>query len=678
MKTRSLRAGLTRLALGLAVLGAPTASIAADAPTQPPIESFFRHPRMSGPELSPSGKLLALAMVGTNGRVRLGVLDLEVRDKIRIVAGFEDADIRRYAWVNDKRLVFDTIDFSSAGGGQWAPGLFAQDIDGGPLRRLVRPADDEFATGTRVQARQLPWNHRLHSTIRDGSADVIVERLDYRSMELDRTTLFRLNTETGSTTPVVSGLPEDGSRWVVDDQGRARVMTAVNGNRARIYWRDLKMGAWQLIAETENRYADMPMEPYAVDGGDTIYVHARTGNKDLTSGLFRFDAAGKKLETSPLVSIDGFDFDGQLVFDEGRKRLLGVHYVSDARGTVWFDARLRGLQERIDALLPSTLNRMSCRLCEQAQYLVVESLSDRQPAVYRVYDVKQDRLQMIGPSRPWIAVQDMSARSFTRITARDGLAIPVHVTTPRLGKKPWPAVVLVHGGPYVRGGDWRWDAESQFLASRGYLVIEPEFRGSAGYGDKHLRAGFKQWGLAMQDDVADAALWAVKEGLADKGRICIAGASYGGYSALMGLLRDPELYRCGINWVGVTDIELMYSLHWSDLSAAWKRFGMPILIGDRQKDAAQLAATSPLKHASRIRQPLLMAYGEADRRVPIAHGRLFRDEVAKTNTSVEWIEYADEGHGFLLEKNNIDFWGRVERFLEKNLRPSPDAAASKP
>jgi dipeptidyl aminopeptidase/acylaminoacyl peptidase len=677
MKASYLAAGLTRLALAL-VVAAPLASTAADPPTQPPIESFFRHPRMSDPELSPSGKLLALAMVGTNGRVRLGVLDLETRDKIRIVAGFEDADIRRYAWVNDKRLVFDTIDFSSAGGGQWAPGLFAQDIDGGPLRRLVRPADNEFNTGTRIQARQLQWNHRLHSTIQDGSADVIVERLDYRAMELDRTTLFRLNTETGSTSLVVSGLPEDGSRWVVDDQGRARVMTAVNGNRARIYWRDLKSETWQLVAETENRYADMPMEPYAVDGGDTIYVHAKTGNKDLTKGLFRFDAAGKKLESSPLVSIDGFDFEGRLVFDEGRKRLLGVHYVSDARGTVWFDARLRHLQERIDALLPSTLNRVSCRRCDEAPYLIVESLSDRQPAVYRVYDVKQDKLQMIGPSRPWIAAKDMSARSFTRITARDGLGIPVHVTTPQVGKKPWPAVVLVHGGPYVRGGDWSWDAESQFLASRGYLVIEPEFRGSAGYGDKHLRAGFKQWGLAMQDDVADAALWAVKEGLADKSRICIAGASYGGYSTLMGLLRDPELYRCGVNWVGVTDIELMYSLHWSDLSAAWKQYGLPILVGDRQKDAAQLAATSPLKHASRIRQPILMAYGEADRRVPIAHGRLFRDEVAKTNPNVQWIEYADEGHGFLLEKNNIDFWGRVERFLEKNLRPSPDAAAVKP
>jgi dipeptidyl aminopeptidase/acylaminoacyl peptidase len=264
----------------------------------------------------------------------------------------------------------------------------------------------------------------------------------------------------------------------------------------------------------------------------------------------------------------------------------------------------------------------------------------------------------------------MGQRDFVRFKARDGLSIPAYVTKPpkSLGTGPWPMVVLVHGGPWVRGGQWPWDADAQFLATRGYLVVEPEFRGSLGYGGKLYRAGFKQWGLAMQDDVADAATWAIAQGLADRQRVCIAGASYGGYATLMGLIKNPEIFRCGVEWVGVTDINLMYSITWSDASYIWKEAGMPELIGDRVKDAVQLETTSPLKQAARLTQPLLMAYGTQDRRVPIKHGTAFRDAVVKTNPNVEWIEYPGEGHGFYLTQNRVDFWTRVEAFFARNLR----------
>ena len=231
-------------------------------------------------------------------------------------------------------------------------------------------------------------------------------------------------------------------------------------------------------------------------------------------------------------------------------------------------------------------------------------------------------------------------------------------------------VVVVHGGPYVRGYEWRWSADSLFLASRGYVVLEPEYRGSTGYGEAHFRAGWKQWGLAMQDDIADATRWAIAEGIADPQRICIAGASYGGYATLMGLIRDPALYKCGIDWIGVTDIDLLYSGDWrgdSDLPDAYKRYGMPTLVGDPAKDAAQFAATSPLKQAARITQPLLLAYGGADRRVPLYHGRKFYDALRQTNKNVEWIVYEHEGHGWTLVETRVNFWGRVEKFLQKQI-----------
>lgn len=198
-------------------------------------------------------------------------------------------------------------------------------------------------------------------------------------------------------------------------------------------------------------------------------------------------------------------------------------------------------------------------------------------------------------------------------------------------------------------------------------MLEPEYRGSTGFGSRHFRAGWKQWGLGMQNDIADGAKWMIAQGIADPKRICIAGASYGGYATLMGLINDPDLFRCGIDWVGVTDIDLMYNVTWSDTSEEQQRYGMPILIGDQVKDAAQLRATSPLKNAVRIKQPLLLAYGGSDRRVPIVHGTKFRDAVKATNPNVEWIEYPEEGHGWALVKNRVDFWTRVEKFLDRNI-----------
>ncbi|CDG81165.1 alpha/beta hydrolase family protein [Janthinobacterium agaricidamnosum] len=309
-----------------------------------------------------------------------------------------------------------------------------------------------------------------------------------------------------------------------------------------------------------------------------------------------------------------------------------------------------------------------------APHLLVRSYSDQQPDVYRLFNTDNGKWQKVGGTYPKITAAQMATQELVHYQARDGLDIPAWLTLPhgvaRKDRKNLPLVVLVHGGPYLRGGSWAWDPEAQFLASRGYAVLQPEYRGSTGFGEKHFKAGWKQWGLTMQDDIADGTRWAIAEGIADSQRICIAGASYGGYATLMGLVNDPHLYRCGINWLGVTDIGLMYSGHWSfasDLSEEWKQYGMPELIGDPVKDAEQFKATSPVQQAARIKQPLLLAYGAADRRVPLYHGKKFRDAIKATNQDVEWVVYDEEGHGWTLPKNRIDFWSRVEKFLARNI-----------
>jgi len=226
-----------------------------------------------------------------------------------------------------------------------------------------------------------------------------------------------------------------------------------------------------------------------------------------------------------------------------------------------------------------------------------------------------------------------------------------------------PVVVYVHGGPASRTTlEWDGDAVPQFLASRGYLVIEPDFRGSTGYGSVHRHAGLGQWGLAMQDDLRDALDWAVAQGLADGRRACIMGASYGGYAALMGPARDPGAYRCAIAWLAPTDLPRLVE----ETNELFPMNRLPEQAMARQI-GADARRRSPLSVVGEIKVPVLAAWGVEDRRVPIGHGRDWRDAARAARLDLEYVEYAGEGHGWLLPETRLDFFGRVERLLRRTL-----------
>jgi dipeptidyl aminopeptidase/acylaminoacyl peptidase len=374
-----------------------------------------------------------------------------------------------------------------------------------------------------------------------------------------------------------------------------------------------------------------------------------------------------KLDPEPVVGLKNFDFSGSLILAPDHESLLGVRYETSEFITTWVDEGMKQVQQRIDTLLPSTINELQVASDAVSDAVVVHSYSDTEPGFWQLYHRSTGKLTPLGTSMPGIHPLKMADTSFVRVKARDGREIPAYLTLPKGERKNLPMVVLVHGGPWVRGVHFGWDPQVQFLASRGYAVLQPEFRGSRGFGDEHFKAGWKQWGQAMQDDVADATRWAIDKGVADGKRICIAGASYGGYATLMGLIRNPELFRCGVDWVGVTDINLLYDLRYTNTSQDAKTYGLPTLIGDQKEDAAMLKANSPLENASKITQPLLLAYGGKDRTVPIDHGKKFYEAVRRTNPHVEWIEYPEEGHGWRYLRTTVDFWSRVERFLGENL-----------
>jgi dienelactone hydrolase len=451
--------------------------------------------------------------------------------------------------------------------------------------------------------------------------------------EFSHINLFRLNTRTGQLLNLSAGAPEHVEAWTVDRAGEPRfVVTTFEGKEA-LHWKRNESSSWTKIYEAPSAVG--VGGPVYVESDSRVYAVARVGpNTDVNSlvALNPGAAVAGKFVVEPLLTAPGFDFRGSVVHKRSGP-VLGVNYLTEARATHWFDPAMKKIQQQVDTLLPATNNLLACGDCENIENVLVTSSSDRSPLVYRIFHVSKGTLEPMAAARPWIKPQEMAMTDMVRISARDGLSIPVYVTRPLGQKAAGPTVVLVHGGPWVRGIEWKWRDEVEFLASRGYVVIEPESRGSTGYGEKLYRAGWKHWGLAMQDDVADAAL-----------------------------------FRCGVEWAGVTDIDLMYSIHWSDLHSEYKSYGMPVLIGDREKDAAQLAATSPIKLAAKITQPLFMAYGGVDRRVPIDHGTQMRDAIAKTNSKVEWKVYAEEGHGWMQPATDFDFWKRVETFLDKNLK----------
>ena len=639
----------------------------------PPTADFFNPDAYADMRLAPSGKRLATTVPASNGRRSLAIVDLADASKTKIIAAYADADIWGVQWVSDERLVYRLMDQREPLRKQRGVGLFSIDAEGKEApRMLIQPSWNFISTkGSNINTRSLQPNYDLYKVLRDGTDDVLVGQVVFTGTgEVTNVNLARLNTRDGTLRNLSTGAPEHAFAWTVDRKGEPRLLVTEHQGTEALYWKAGESAPWVKLYEAAS-LAGGVVAPLYVESDKRVFAAARVAPDTDVASLVVMDLSGATAGTKPpaeaLLTTPGFDFEGRVIRARSGQ-IIGASYMTEAAGTVWFDPAMKKLQDQVDKLLPNSNNVLDCGDCENPENVLVVSSSDRLPLAYRLFRVGKGTLEPIASSRPAIKPQEMASSDMVRVPMRDGLSIPVYVTQPNGPKAPKPTVVLVHGGPWVRGASWMWRPEAQFLASRGYAVIEPEFRGSTGYGRKLFRAGWKQWGLAMQDDVADAALWAVKQGYADPKRICIAGASYGGYATLMGLIRNPEIFRCGVEWVGVTDIDLMYSISWSDLSDQFQRYGMPEMVGDRQKDAAQLAATSPIKLASKITQPLFMAYGGEDRRVPMDHGTQMRDAIGKTNRNVEWKVYADEGHGWLLPANQIDFWNRVEVFLDKNLK----------
>lgn len=638
-------------------------------PVRPPIEVFVRNPDIRQAQLSPSGRWLAITTANKQNRMFLAVIDLQGdRESGKSIASYADADVRSFDWVNDDRLVFNIVDLEAPGADQdFGPGLFSVKRDGSELRMLIRPRADFVRASSIASVQPLAPNNALISVLRDGSDDVIVGEYKYNAgYDLESVAAKRLDTATGRAVSISSGAPAHARGWLVDGHGEPRVVATEFEGHHELFWRAPGKTEWTSISKGSGAAARVT--PVAVDGQGVLYV--LSPSKSGMHVFRRFDVASGKPDADPILSAPGFDIAAQPVIERDTSRLLGVRYETDAGATVWFDPDIKALQDEADKRYPGRVNQLTCRRCTTDGVALVYSYSDQDPGSFFLYRATTRRWESLGRRRSDVDPRAMAQLDLQRIKARDGEDLPVWITAPAVKVEgPRPAVVLLHGGPWARGTRWQWNGEAQFLASRGYLVIEPEFRGSTGYGHAHLVKGFKQWGLKMQDDVADAVLWAEGKGLVDPKRVCLMGASYGGYATLMGLVRQPELYRCGVAWLAVTDPRLLFeNTTLTDISREAQEYSLPQRVGDPVRDAALLKDAAPIEHAAEIKAPLLMAFGGNDVRVPIKHGRTMRAALRDAGHDPEYVVYDGEGHGFLKLENRVDFYRRVEAFLAKNLQ----------
>jgi dipeptidyl aminopeptidase/acylaminoacyl peptidase len=301
-----------------------------------------------------------------------------------------------------------------------------------------------------------------------------------------------------------------------------------------------------------------------------------------------------------------------------------------------------------------------------AKWIVTET-NDQSPQRFFLFDRKTKKVDLLFTAQPKLEGLPLAPMKPMTITARDGLALPAYLTLPP-GKTPrgLPMVLLVHGGPWGRD-TWGQNSTAQWLANRGYAVLQVNFRASTGYGKRFLNAGNRQWGLAMHDDLLDAVAWAVKEGVADPKKVAIMGGSYGGYATLAGVAFTPDTFACGVDIVGPSNIFTLLAT----VPPYWAAFRRQLIsrIGDPEnpQDKEMLTKASPLFSAEKIKVPLLIGQGANDPRVKPAESEQIVSAMEKNGLPVTYVLYPDEGHGFARPENRVDFFARAEGFLAKCL-----------
>ncbi|MEJ2515340.1 MAG: S9 family peptidase [Gammaproteobacteria bacterium] len=625
-----------------------------------PVETFFKNPELAQVQLSPDGKHIGVvAPVG--GRRNLVVLDAASYEPTVVTSlGEGQNDIASFTWVNNDRLVF----FVDADGNE-SFSMYGIDRDGSRGRLLF-----EGAKGVTFAPSQVG----ILNILEDDPDEILVSSNEERKFYPD---VYRMNVNTGRQKKEILN-PGYVRAWLADHDGVVRIGISDLGEPgkliSRILYRSDDDSEWVSLGEFG--WGEESWAPVAFTADNSkLYVLSNLGRD--TAALYLYDPEEKAFGEM-IFGHDEVDV-ADVALARDSKELIAAAYVTDAPRWHFVSDEWAALQAGIDQALPGTINRFSS-MGGDDQRIVITAYNDRTPPSYYLLDRQARSLKSVGESRPWIDPDLMAEIRPVTYKARDGETIHGYLTLPP-GKEAedLPLIVNPHGGPYGVRDVWGFNPELQFLANRGYAVLQMNFRGSGGYGKRFVDIGYGRWGLEMQNDVTDGVKWAIDRGIADPDRVCIYGASYGGYATMAGLTMTPELYRCGVNYVGVVDLEMLYE--WDarfDASRAW----FEAAVGDPESDGERMRRTSPINLVESIDDPVFVVHGVRDPRVEIRQARVLIDALEEHGKTHEVMIKADEGHGFSKEANRIELYEAMDAFFRKYLAEgsasgSADAASAR-
>lgn len=606
---------------------------------QIPLEDFFRNSERTGYQLSPDGSYISY-MAPYKDRLNVFVRRVDETDEHAIrITNETERSVAGYMWADNQRLLYMK---DTAGDENYQ--LYGVHRDGSDDRAYT--AFDGVRTSLIDDLEEQPG--------------VVMIGMNKRNPEVFDP--YRLNIETGELTLLAEN-PGNIQGWMTDHDGRLRVATAiVDGVNTQILYRDTEDEPFKPVLTTNFRDVVSFME-FTPDNKE---VYAATNlHRDKTILVRMNPATCEELEV--LYENERYDI-ASISYSRKRKKLLSV-YCTGHKEPVrhYFDAEEEQLRQRIKAHFPNQRYGIADTDKAEENYLIYVG-GDRTRGSYWHYNALTDEAKKIADLAPWIKSDEMNAMHPVCYTTRDGLQIEAYLTlpdglTPDTAKQ-LPVVVNPHGGPWARDC-WGYSSEVQFLSNRGYAVFQMNFRGSTGYGRHFLEASYKQWGLKMQDDITDGVKWLIEQGIANPNRIAIYGGSYGGYATLAGLTFTPDLYACGIDYVGVSNLfTFMQTIppYWRPmLEMMYEQVGHP------EHDADQLAATSPALHADKIKVPLFVAQGANDPRVNKAESDQMVEALRQRGVVVEYMVKDNEGHGFHNQENRFDFYRAMERFLKVHL-----------
>lgn len=641
------RAGACLVLFASLLAPPPPVAFAAPATSAAAVDvaPFVRQPSYIDAKISPDGRHLAVT-VPTEDRTVLVVLrreDMQVTAKIQ---GGRDSVIFDFWWANDERLIASMAQRYGPNDKPFATGeIYAVNVDGSRPASLTGEAEFTYA--------------EVYDLLPGEERSVLIGAAAWGKR--DRTLLEKLDVYSGRRSPVASS-PVAYADFTVDRAGQARfAYGADDDNVHKVYYRADNDAEWRLIAdEKRTGLVETPLG-FSADGRIAYLQVQRPGKPD---AIVAWDiAADTRTEVAgdPLV-------DPQDILRDGLGSVIGASFMHDGVRLAFFDQahpRVK-LWRQLEKAFPGEAVDIVSSTRDDG-VLVVLVQSDRNPGDFYLFDVAQKKALPLFARRLWMDPAERATTRAVSFDAADGLRLHGYLTLPRGAAEgvPQPMILLPHGGPFGVADTWWFDTEVQLLAEAGYAVLRVNYRGSSGYGRDHEEAGALQWGKKLQSDLADATRWAIAQKIADPQRICIYGASYGAYAALMGAATEPALYRCAAGYVGVYD---MVEHHRTAAGrSASHRLWVEEWLGPREN----MAAISPTAKADRIQVPVFLAAGGKDEVAPIKQSEAMEKALKAAGVRVETLYYPQEGHGFYKEEHRLAFYTRLLNFFAAHLGGAP-------